>query len=103
MGLIDYAYESGNFFMLVRNNNKTRDLQWVLYDPMAQKVLKSGDCPFKMENDLVSVSPDGKHAAVFSRYPTIFWLLNIESGTWDKIMENPKVDEGGLTIIRIII
>lgn len=100
MGLIDYAKESGSFFMLVRNNNKTRDMQWVLFEPLTQKVLKSGDCPFKLENDIVAISPDGKHAAVFSRYPTIFWILDTESGKWDKIMENPKVDEGGLTIIR---
>lgn len=100
MGLLDYARESGSFFMLVRNNNKTRDLQWVLFDPMTQKVLKSGDCPFKLENDVVAVSPDGKHAALFSRVPTVLWLLDTESGKWDKIMENPKVDEAGLTIIR---
>ena len=100
MGLLDYARESGSFFMLVRNNNKTRDLQWVLFDPITQKVLKSGDCPFKLENDIVAVSPDGKHAALFSRAPTVLWVLDTESGKWDNIMENPKVDEGGLTIIR---
>ena len=100
MGLLDYAYESGSFFMLVRNNNKTRDMQWVLFDPISQKVLKSGDCPFKLENDIVAVSPDGKHAALFSRAPTVLWLLDTESGKWDNIMENPKVNEGGLTIIR---
>jgi hypothetical protein len=100
MGLLSYANESGSFFMLVRNNNKTRDLQWVLFDPLTQKVLKSGDCPFKLENDIVAVSPDGKHAALFSRAPTVLWLLDTESGKWDNIMENPKVDEGGLTIIR---
>ena len=101
VALTDCATESGNIFMLVRDGNKrTRDLQWVLYNPLAKKVLKSGDCPFKFENDIVAVSPNGKYAAAFSRYPTELWLLNIESGNWDKIMENPKVNEEGLTIIR---
>lgn len=101
MGLSDFATESGNIFMIVRDGNKrTRDLQWILLDPIAKKVVKSGDCPFKHENDIVAVSPDGKHATTFSRYPTELWLLDIESGKWSEIMENPKVGESGLTIIR---
>ena len=101
MGLSDFATENGQIFMLVRDKEKrTRDLQWVLFDPLAKKVLKSGDCPFKLENDIVAVSPNGKYAAVFSRVPTVLWLLDTESGKWDNIMENPKVNEPGLTIIR---
>ena len=101
VALTDCATESGNIFMLVRDGKKrTRDLQWVFYNPLTKKVVKSGDCPFKFENDIVAVSPNGKYAAAFSRYPTELWLLNIESGNWDKIMENPKVNEDGLTIIR---
>ncbi len=97
--LISVAADTGNIFMLVRNaKEKTRDLEWVLYDPVGNKVLKSGKCDFKFENRQVAVSPDAKYAAAFSAHPSALWFLDIESGKWSKCYVNPKLNESGIAI-----
>lgn len=93
--------ETGRWFMLVRDaSSKTRDLGWIVYDPVQNRIIKEGKCEgFKYENKIVAVSPDCRHAAVFSRYPSGLHLLDIETGKWSCIHKNPEVNENGLSII----
>ncbi len=92
--------ESGDVFMLMRSKARTRDLGWILYNPANNKVLKKGLCPFKFENKKIAVSPNAKYASAFSSFPTSLYILNIETGEWKNIYDNPPSDKSGLAIFE---
>lgn len=99
INLVSVSEDTGNIFMLIRNSKKkTRDLEWVLYSSVKNKVIKTGACPFKMENHQVSVSNDSKYACAFSALPSALWVLDIENSKWSKVYENPSINEAGLAI-----
>lgn len=103
MNFLRISSESGDVFMLTRDSkSRTRDLGWVLYNPVNNKVIKKGLCPFKFENKQVAVSPNAKYAAAFSRHPASLYILNIETGEWKNVYDNPPSDKSGLSIFELL-
>lgn len=97
LGAMSYCEETGNLFIMTRDD-KTRKLEWFTVDPFAQKVLKHGDCPFKVF-DLQAVAPDGSTAVIFAKYPVSIWYLDLRTTKWYQIFKNPK--GAGLAITSI--
>ncbi|MDQ7821413.1 MAG: hypothetical protein RDV48_01325 [Candidatus Eremiobacteraeota bacterium] len=92
---IDIARGDGKLFFLTRDPD-TRGLSWHLVDPSANKVLKSGSCPFKVFTQS-AVSPDGTSALVFTKYPSALWHLSVSAGKWTMVYQNPQKE--GLAIL----
>lgn len=88
LSTMSYCQENGNLFIMARDN-KTRNLEWYFFDPFAKKVIKHGNCPFKVF-DLQAVSPDGSTAVVFAKYPVSIWYLDMKTQKWHQIFKNPK-------------
>ncbi len=97
MGAMSYCEGNGNIFIMCRDD-KTRKLEWYYFDPFNQKILKHGDCPFKVF-DLQAVSPNGDTAVIFAKYPVSIWYLDMKTSKWQQIFKNPK--GAGLAITSI--
>jgi hypothetical protein len=89
----------GYIFILVRDN-KTRNLEWVLLNPYAKKIVSTGVCPFKAFTTQ-DVSPAGNNALVYAKYPTSLWHLNLDTKEWKQIYKNPVKGQKGLAILPI--
>lgn len=91
------AAEKGEIFLLAREFN-TRKLHWFIFDLAARRVLKQGPCPF-VGFSAMAVSPDARRAMVFSTFPVEAYALQVDTGTWTRIHENPR--GAGLSILGV--
>ena len=88
------ARETGTMFA-IGMDKKTRQWEWFHIDPFKKKLLNTGKCPFVKALRL-TISPEGTHAFVASKYKTALYSIDLKSGKWTKIYRNPKMGIPGL-------
>jgi len=96
LDVVVFSGEDANLFIMTRDAKK-RYLEWYFFDPFNKKILANGNCPFRVFED-VAISPNGKTAVVFSKYPTGMWSLDLKTKKWKMIFKNKSK---GLAIVSL--